>query len=143
VLEQEEYRWDVVGYAVYEDASASVSTELDELSAGDTAWIAVEIANTGRLKWVPAKGANVVLCTYRPPDHPSALALPNWVSPSRPVAVDQVVEQGKHCVLEFGIRVPTSGSTREHFNLLAEGVSWFHDPGFALQVGPSNKFASS
>jgi hypothetical protein len=97
------------------------------LEAGSTSAGYIEMRNTGTAAWNPGE---VFLGTTEPRDVASALAAPDWVSPSRAATIDGVVAPGATGRFNFSVRAPDApGSYAQYFNLVREGVSWFSDSG--------------
>lgn len=87
----------------------------------------LEMRNTGTETWTPARTR---LGTTQPRDRSSPVAGPDWLSTSRPAAIDRTVPPGATGRFTFTLRAPLApGEYSEYFNLVEEGVAWFSDPG--------------
>jgi hypothetical protein len=103
---------------------ASAPFELRPLEevAGD-----LRLRNEGTRTWVPGE---VLLGTTEPRDGPSALAGPDWISPSRAATVEAETPPGAVGRFAFTVRAPrTPGDYPQFFNLVREGEAWFSDSG--------------
>lgn len=97
------------------------------LEAGDTAEVSFELKNTGEAPWVPDVTR---LITTEPRDEASELAVEDWLAPSQPVAVEQVVAPGETTTLTFTVRAPeTTGVYRQSFGLIQVFYAWFSESG--------------
>ncbi|MBN8613231.1 MAG: hypothetical protein J0L92_21745 [Deltaproteobacteria bacterium] len=97
------------------------------IEAGETFTGYLELRNSGTDTWTP--GATF-LGTTGPRDVASAIAGPDWISPSRAATVDHVVRPGETGRFNFTVRAPAAaGDYPQFFNLVQEGVSWFSDDG--------------
>ncbi len=98
----------------------------------------VLFANSGDDPW-PATGANPVrLATSNPPDHASVFYSSRyWLSPSRVMAVPELIDPGEPVELNFVLRAPTTpGFYTESLQLMQEGVGRFGPVlTFTLAVG--------
>lgn len=102
------------------------------MDPGSKQLITVKARNTGSTTWNKFSGAPVRLGTW-PPDRVSPVAS-NWLSPTRIDMNDSTVAPGGVAGFQFYVRIPNSGLYYERFNLLAEGQTWFNDPGLTLYL---------
>jgi lysozyme len=99
-----------------------------QMNAGDTLAAYIELKNTGTTTW----DSNTRLGTTQPRDRQSALAGPDWVSPSRPSAVSGTVPPGGTYKFQFTFQAPaTPGDFTEYFGVVEDGATpvWFGDAG--------------
>jgi hypothetical protein len=98
-----------------------------ELGPGAEQTGTIELRNAGAATWEPGV---TLLGTTEPRDGASALAGPDWLSPSRAASVDRVVPPGETGLFTFTVRAPTvAGDYPQYFNLVQEGVAWFSEQG--------------
>jgi hypothetical protein len=99
--------------------------------------VTISVKNTGTATWTSNGSNRVLLGTYRPKDHDSALTTPEWVSATRPARLSQPsVAPGGTGTFTFPILTPNSaGTVTEHFNLVAEeDTTWFNDQGLFIRL---------
>jgi len=121
--------WDAsIDYAArWVSQSFPLASEPFELYPGQEMYGSFEMRNTGEATWMPGV---THLGTTEPRDVASALAGPDWVSPSRPATVDAPVAPGETGLFEFTVRAPdVPGDYPQFFNLVEEGSAWFSDQG--------------
>ncbi|MBX3270249.1 MAG: hypothetical protein KF729_08305 [Sandaracinaceae bacterium] len=98
-----------------------------ELFPGQDAAGEIVLRNTGYAAWMPGV---TNLGTTQPRDGASALAGPDWLSPSRAATVDRMVPPGETGTFRFTVRAPaTPGDYPQFFTLVQESVAWFSDQG--------------
>ncbi len=90
----------------------------------------IELQNVGKKGW----DENTRLGTTQPRDRASEFVAPDWISSSRPSAVEGTVKPGDSYKFQFTLHAPSKpGTYFEYFSVVQEGVHWFGDPG---QGGP-------
>jgi hypothetical protein len=90
----------------------------------------IELKNIGTKTW----DANTRLATSQPRERASSFAAADWLSPTRPAAVQGMVPPGSTYRFQFTLDAPSvPGHYAEYFDVVEEGVAWFSDPG---QGGP-------
>ncbi|MBX7196889.1 MAG: peptidoglycan DD-metalloendopeptidase family protein [Sandaracinaceae bacterium] len=113
--------------ATYVHQSFPLSSEPFELAPGTVVDGYLELRNTGSETWRPGE---TFLGTTEPRDGASAIAGPDWISPSRAATIDRVVAPGATGRFNFSVRAPSAvGSYDQFFNVVEEGVAWFGDDG--------------
>lgn len=128
------YGWALVDDQAFADPAGSTPADLRALAPGQVAWLVVHARNTGAQPWC-RDGANAVrLATEEPRDHPSALATPEWPSPSRAAGLREGrTEPGGVGSFAFPVKAPaTPGPFRQRFNLVVDGVGWMEDIGYSV-----------
>jgi hypothetical protein len=103
------------------------SSETVIARAGDKVMVWAEFMNTGTGTW----DSDVRIGTDKPIDHSSIFVNEDWLAPGRPVVVSGEVLQGQSTRLQFTINIPKDcedGKYEEHFSLVREGITWFHQP---------------
>jgi hypothetical protein len=103
------------------------------VAPGADAYIQLEARNVGYQYWTPAV---VHLGTSSPNDRSSQFSDTSWLSATRPAAVSQSsVPPGTDGTFDFVLHAPTqAGTYLEHFNLVADGITWFNDLGLYVAV---------
>lgn len=108
------------------------SEDVTHAFLGETGFLWVTVQNTGTRTWGEG-GVPIRLGTAWPNDHASILAMPQWVGPGRPseLAPGTTIPPGGYYQFIFPIQVGVSSAASflEHFNLVADGVTWFPDTG--------------
>lgn len=113
------------------------------------------LKNTGRAAWSVGGSNPVRLGTSRPQDRSSVFAqytdFDAWLAPNRASAIKgkvtglspitwttaTVINPGETALFATSLQIPntiTSGTYREYFNLVAEGITWLPDIGLMLPV---------
>ncbi|ROP30453.1 NBR1-Ig-like domain-containing protein [Couchioplanes caeruleus] len=115
------------------DGSAA---DLTHARPGQQFTVTVTVRNTGTATWTSTGGNPVRLGTYRPADHAGVLRASGWPSATRAATLTPAsVAPGGTGTFRFPIVAPAAtGSVTEHFNLVAEGASWFTDAGLSVTV---------
>ena len=131
------YTWQWLSQAVYKDSTKSATVDIGNMQPGQKAWVVLSAKNTGTATWTRNGPNPVMLGTWNPIDRTSAMRTGGWVSSNRPARLDQAtVRPGGTGTYEFPIQLPptaSGGTFKEYFNLVAEGLTWFNDPGFYIQ----------
>jgi len=131
--------------AAYTSSSKTVSTNLSQLSAGQTAWLTVQVTNTGTTTW-QKNGTNPMrLGTEGPKDRNSRYYADGWLSPNRAASLNEdSVAPGGTGTFEFPIAVPPGGGTfTEKFNLVADGLKWLPDVGISFSTAVNSGYSWS
>jgi hypothetical protein len=138
------YSWQPVSQQVYLDSSLQTPIGWGAtLEVGQTAYVVIIAANTGDTTWSNTGSTPIDLGTAQPGDRASPFCDAGWLGcPSRPTRLmESSVAPGQWGEFEFPVTAPSvPGQYDEHFNLLAEGLKWFNDPGqnVAFNVIPLN-----
>ncbi|MGH7196895.1 MAG: hypothetical protein ACREGJ_03995 [Candidatus Saccharimonadales bacterium] len=133
------YAWQYDSQSAYTDSTRTrhYSYETISLAPGEKAYIVLRAKNTGGLMW--HKGT-VKLATARASDRSSAFADGSWTTPSRINLQEDEVYPSSVGTFVFSITAPTqTGSYREYFNLVAEGITWMNDLGMHLNIDVTPK----
>jgi hypothetical protein len=126
------YAWSIV--------SQTYSKGSTQITSTDKETITLVVKNTGNLTWSNTGANPVRLGTVAPQDRGSAFYDPSWSSAVRPAVLQESsVAPGANGTFVFTVQAPSPGTYQERFNLVAEGVSWFSDPGmyFTFNVAPA------
>jgi hypothetical protein len=124
-------------------AELSAQSDAPTLATLSSTKVWVEFRNIGAKPWTPG---STFLGTDNPRDRVSALLAPDWVSGNRPATVDHVTPPGDVGRFQFTIVAPPQAEAlSESFGLVEEGVTWFDDVQFSLevQVAPRPESASA
>jgi hypothetical protein len=131
------YTWASEGQQVFTDSTKLVQANTSNLVTGDRIYMTVKARNTGNTTWYK-HSAN--FATSGPNNRISSVRTNEWLSPNRSATlVEAAVEPGQLGTFEFWMSPTSSGSYKEYFNLVAEGISWMNDIGFyqAFNVAPA------
>lgn len=103
---------------------------------GQDIWVRVTALNTGTQTWQQGGPNPVHLGTWMPQDRPSAYATRDWLNPNRPAGLSEAsVAPGGTGTFVAHLRVPRGATVSdEHFNLVAEGLTWMADQGVNVHV---------
>lgn len=112
------------------------------LPRGTALTVTVKAQNTGNIPWTNTPTSTnpwpVRLATDSPEDRGTLLYDSSWLRDTRPAVLQEsTVQPGQQGTFVFKANIPSSAATGEHFehfNLVAEGMLWFSDPGFYLYV---------
>jgi uncharacterized protein YecT (DUF1311 family) len=142
------YTWTPISQNAYTDSSMTKQLDLSHLRPSQHAWLVIKAKNTGTATWQRDGAFPVRLGTDAPRDRTSVFQSDNWIGRSRPAALtEESVPPGGTGTFAFAIAAPASGSTvrDEQFNLLAEGLTWFTDPGLYFHIAaiPGTGLAST
>lgn len=98
--------------------------------------LTVKVKNTGQMAWTKTAPFPIRLATVSPLDRGSSIYSPSWIRDTRPATLlEDTVLPGQEGTFVFAARTPGSlGPRLERFSLVAEGISWFNDPGFSIYV---------
>ena len=107
------------------------------MDPGTSQLITVKARNTGNVTWNKSGGNPVRLGTWEPG---RASAVGNgWLSSTRPADMNESsVAPGAVAGFQFNVRVPSGGNFYEQLNLVAEGLTWFNNPGLTLYLHGKN-----
>lgn len=131
-----EYAWTSTWQAGYQDSNRTQQFTRGNVHAvvapGSTTFMQVKARNDGYKVWTPSV---VRLGTSNHNDRCSGFANNTWLSCQRVAMVEQQVLPGDTATFNFSITAPqNTGSYREHFNLVAEGVTWMHGHGIYFDI---------
>ena len=112
------------------------------IARGTTFTVTLKALNTGELPWSNTITGSIPwqvrLATTDPMNRGSFLYDSSWISDIRPATLQEsTVQPGQQGTFVFTVHIPSNaspGPRLEHFSLVAEGLQWFNDPGFALYV---------
>jgi len=123
------YSWQMVSTEYYSDAAMTTRLSSEPtVQPGGKVYIRVKARNNGNMAWDPSF---VRLGTSNPRDHASPFKDSSWPYSTRPTQLkESSVTPSKIGTFDFSITAPTaSGSYREYFNIVAEGITWLNDLG--------------
>ena len=129
------YNGVVTQLGTYRDNNYSLPTDIHAMSYGQTAYIAVNVRNTGYQTW---SNSFTHLATEGPNDRTSAFQNGAWNSSNRPATLQQSsVAPGQIGTFLFPITAPSiAGTYNEQFGLVADGQTggWMPSPVFTLSI---------
>ena len=118
--------------AQYVSQSWPLASMTMTMTTCQTQAVTLTLKNTGTLAW----DSKTRLATTNPRDRVSAFGDSTWLLGDRAAAVTGTVAPGGTYEFKFDFHAPpTTGSSKEYFGLVEEGVVWFGDPG---QGGPAD-----
>jgi subtilisin family serine protease len=126
------YYLNVRGQFRWEEVYHTHSTNSAVNTAGTTITLTLKARNTGNITWKKAGDFPVRLATSRPFNRgTNFFVADSWLSDTRPVGLSEdSVPPGGIGTFTFQAKMhPTPGEYFEYFNLVADGYSWFNDPG--------------
>lgn len=125
-LEGKSYKWEPVW--------TSPSTSTYRIPKNTELTLTIRVKNTGTMTWSKTSSYPVRIGTAGPLNRGSAFETATWLNSIRPGALlDDTVLPGQEGTFSFKVKTPNTTGTRvERFNLVAEGVSWFNDPGYQV-----------
>lgn len=131
------YPWRVEAQNSFTDRSLATPLSLNNLAAGQTATLRIVVKNLGPRTWYKGGANPVRLGTNNPEDRLSGFAYNNWISRDRPTGiVENEVPQGSNATFIFDIVAPNrSGTFREYFSPVVEGVRWMNDMNLYFYIG--------
>ena len=126
-LQGKTYSWQPVWY--------SPSTGNWSIPRNTTFTITIRAKNTGTMTWTK-NGSFPVRLGTDPPGRGTALEANTWLNSIRPTGlVEDSVAPGAEGTFTFQAKTPNVvGKRYEAFNLVAEGLQWFQNPGFAMYI---------
>ncbi|HUC88268.1 MAG TPA: hypothetical protein VMR95_03925 [Candidatus Binatia bacterium] len=148
------YAWAFEGQGEYTDSGYSDPFTNTNgqiyMAPGQTVYLTVDARNVGYDTWPQSF---VRLGTDDPENSSSQFANGSWLSPTRIAMQQSSVAPGSDATFDIPITAPsTPGTYNQHFNLVAEDITWMNDPGlfFTINVvqpvnptpGPSNGLTS-
>lgn len=113
---------------------ASPSTGTYNVPRNTNLTLTVKVKNTGTYTWTKNGTFPIRIGTSSPVNRGSNLEDTSWLSPVRPgILIEDSVAPGAEGTFSFKVKTPaTTGLKIERFNLVAEGIAWFDDPGFKV-----------
>jgi hypothetical protein len=123
--------WQPTGQYAYTDSTKVTPVGLDNLSPGQVIFIGFLAKNTSNFTWKNSGKYPVRVGTSKPMDRNSSYCHNTWLSCNRPVAMKEAsVAPGQTATFEFNYKAPsTTGTQLEYFDIVAESLGWFSDPG--------------
>lgn len=120
---------------LWEHQSTSSSKSLSALVPGDIASITVNVKNVGSSTWY-RDGSNQVNLATNPGGRTSIFQGSGWINAVTPAKLNQAsVAPGQTGSFTFNISIPPyQGTFNESFTLVAQGITFFNDPGFNIQL---------
>jgi hypothetical protein len=115
---------------------SSPSTSNWTMAPGTNFVLTIQVKNTGNITWYKNRSFPVRLGTDGPQNRGSALYTPSWLNPIRPASLvqDEVPPGGEGTFTFNAVSPSSSGKRFEAFNLVAEGILWFNDPGYGVYI---------
>lgn len=106
-----------------------------KITAGDKKRVAVTFKNNGSKTWYPGSANFVSAYTVRPKYNESEFSGREWLKPSQPAKINNIVRPGQRGSLSFNLHAPEkTGTYIEHFHLASENHTWIEDGYFYLKI---------
>lgn len=129
------YAYTLESVGIYSDATYSTpfTGSITHLAPAQKAYVKVKVYNVGNKPWDPSF---VSLGTSGPNDRTSSFYDTSWLKVNRPTAVtESKVYPGDIGTFDFTINASSKvGNFNEHFNVVAEGITWMQDKGIDLPI---------
>lgn len=131
-----QYAWEGVSQAVYTNSARTQRFDRGNVHAalapGAIGYAEVTVRNVGYQTWTSSVAR---LGTSHPNDRCSVFADSTWASCGRINMNESSVVPGDTATFDFDFKAPsTTGSYREYFNMVAEGITWMHGPGLYFNI---------
>jgi hypothetical protein len=133
------YSWQYLNQFAFSDPARQVPIDLNgtPVITGRKIYLTLHARNTGTKTWYPSGPNPVRLGTSNPQDRPSSTCDTNsWITCARAANIaEPSVAPGQIGSFQFSVVVPyniVAGSAvrlNEYFSPLAEGATWFNNPG--------------
>lgn len=131
------YRWTPHQQMSFTEGSASTAMPTTGRIEGDRVYLIVKVKNAGASTWYKGQ---VNLALSNPTGRSSAIYDSSWPSANRPAYFyESSVPPGGEATYGFWANLTKSGTYREYFNLVADGITWLNDMGmyYEFQVEPA------
>ncbi|MDR1032764.1 MAG: hypothetical protein LBL84_01985 [Candidatus Nomurabacteria bacterium] len=133
------YQWTFISQEFYSDAAMTKQFSQGPLyvSPDQKIYVRIKAYNAGFSEWTQEK---VKLGTSQPDDRSSLFYDQSWIREKRPASLkESSVKSDGIGTFEFILNAPTQiGYYEEHFNALAEGITWFNSIGLTLPIYVAN-----
>ncbi len=130
-----DYAWSLSSQEVFTDSARTTNANTSVLAPNTDYYFRVRAINTGNSTWTNSGNNPVRLATINPSNRSSSLCNNTWGTCDRATTlIEASVAPGQTGTFEFKGALPTTGTFRESFNLVAEGKEWFSDIGFFWQL---------
>ena len=106
------------------------------MKSGETRSVWVEIKNTSTINWSSLGDNAIKIGTVRKRDSSSNFYTESWLSSNRLTSFEQepiVPGEVAHFVFEVTANLPV-GDYKEYFGLVAEGITWFDNFEFSVEI---------
>ena len=128
------YAWAYEGQSTYSDSAYSNPlTGTPTVAPGGIIYAQVVARNIGYDSW---EQSSLHLGTDNPEDRSSVFYDTTWINQQRPSGmIESTVAPGSDAIFNFVLHAPTqTGTYREYFNLVDDGVTWLNDPGLYYKI---------
>jgi hypothetical protein len=131
------YQWTPFKQMSFTNGSANVTMSTTGRVQGEKVYLIVKVLNTGSATW---KKGHVNLGLSNPTGRSSSIYHSEWPSKDRPAYFyEDSVPPGGEATYGFWAQLDKTGTYREYFNLVADGITWLNDMGlyYEFQVSPA------
>jgi hypothetical protein len=120
----------------WQPISTPYNTGATNVTRGQTATMTINVRNTGDITWYNTSPSPIDIATNKPQSRGSILYNSSWLSGSTPARLQQSsVAPNQIGTFIFSVTIAPNAATgvwNEHFNLVAQGLTWLNDPQFYL-----------
>jgi hypothetical protein len=131
-----DYSWQVLNQYAYADQTKTTGMGTTNLLPDQRVYVGFTVKNTGATTWYNTGTSPIKAGTASPLDRMSAFCdVSTWTwGCNRPAVMQESsVAPGQTATFEFWMDVPyAAGTYQEHFDLVADGVTWFPDQGLSF-----------
>ena len=130
-VDSRKYTYSISGQAAYTDNLKTTGVDLAKLSPGQTAWLTLQVKNTGNMTWSNTGSNPVDLGIDNPRDSASRYWASGWLGPNRPTRIMEAsVAPGATGTFEWPIKVQNGGGNYfDYVTPVVEGVAWMNTTG--------------
>jgi hypothetical protein len=129
------YAWSPFSDVTYANSSRTIPyspSPTVSIAPGGTAYVTFKAHNYGNHVWSQAEAR---LGTVGPKDRASIFADSSWLNPARITMQESSIAPGGTATFMFNLKAPaTTGSYKECFNLVADGVAWMQGPDWCYNI---------
>ena len=135
LLQTRAYSWELATQEAYLDAARTKPADTSNLAPNQKLYLRVTARNLGSSTWVKDGANPVLLATSNPTNRASSFCDETWINCGRAAKQNEPsVTPGDLATFEFSITTNQYGSTKEFFNLVAEGKEWFNNFGLFWNI---------
>lgn len=127
------FAWQVVSQS-YTIGGSTTSSANVNMTHGTSATLTVVAKNTGDVTWKNTGSFPIKMATSSPFGRSSSFYANTWPAVDRAAILSEAsVAPGANGTFTFAVQAPsTTGTYREYFDLISEGMAWFSDPGMSF-----------
>ena len=125
------WQYQHISQGAFTSDAQTTGVDLLKLRRGRRVWLSLSVRNTGSQTWVNSGANPMRLGTSGPNDRASRFYDPSWTGTNRAAQLREAsVPPSGTGTFGFWVKVPPGlGAWDEHFNLVADGVTWLPEVG--------------